>query len=82
MHLKEVWVLGTNRDEEMHVGTMVFKMAALLYGFKVCEHFCEFVMRIIVLLYCHQVERYIFSFKQVKCYRRRRINIFIAGFLA
>ena len=51
MRLKEVWALGTNRDEEMHAGTIAFKMAA----FKVCVHFCEFVMRVLVLLYCHQL---------------------------
>ena len=28
------------------------------------------------------VERYMFSFQQVKRYRRRRTNIFIDGFLA
>ena len=55
MHLKKVWALGTNTDGEMHAKTIVFKMAAPMHAFKVCVHFCEFVMRILVLLYCHQL---------------------------
>ena len=39
----------------MHAGTIVFKMAAPMHAFKVCVHFCEFVMRILVLLCCHQL---------------------------
>ena len=35
MRLKEVWALGTNRDEEMPAGTIVFKMAAPMHAFKV-----------------------------------------------
>ena len=31
-----VWALGTNRDEEMHAGTIVFKMAAPMHAFGLC----------------------------------------------
>ena len=46
-----------------------------------CVHFCEFVIAYSCSVILSSTERYIFSFKQVKCYRRRRVNIFIAGFL-
>ena len=42
----------------MHARTSVFKMVARMNAFiQVClgEHFCEFVMCILVLLYCHQL---------------------------
>ena len=50
----------------MHAGTIVFKMAVRMHAFIqvcLCVHFCEFVMRILVLLYCHQLNGIYFLLK-------------------
>ena len=64
----------------MHAGTIVQNQNGGTGLFT----FCEFIMCFLVLLFCHQlngISLYIFLI-QVKRYRRKRVNIFIAEFLA
>ena len=82
MCLNVAWPLGTNIDEEMYAGTIVFKMAGRMHVFiHVCVHFCEFVMRILVLLYCHQLNGIYFLLNKQNATERGVSTFFITGFL-
>ena len=46
-----------------------------MHAFKVCVHFCEFVMRILVLLYCHQLNGMNFLLYNELCRTRVLIGL-------
>ena len=62
----------------MHAGTIVQNQNGGTGLFT----FCEFIMCFLVLLFCHQLNGIYIFLIQVKHFRRKRVNIFIAGFLA
>ena len=62
----------------MHAGTIVQNQNGGTGLFT----FCEFIMCFLVLLFCHQLNGIYIFLIQVKRYPRKRVNIFIAGFLA
>ena len=61
----------------MHAGTIVQNQNGGTGLFTFCEFMC-----FLVLLFCHQLNGIYIFLIQVKRYRRKCVNIFIAGFLA